>query len=205
METNHEPNDSRWMDERLSALGDDGEWRPSPSLALKRLREGCQHHRTVRRRQVWMLALAAATSASLAAFPVTRAFAGRCLSACVAETSRLFRPDQPVSKPDRENTPLQPGEMAPDFNLNDVSGDPVRLSSFRGKPVLLNFWATWCAPCKVEIPWFMEFQRTYADRGLVVLGVALDEDGWKSVKPFIDSKGINYRIMACNEEVAHRD
>ena len=57
---------------------------------------------------------------------------------------------------------------------------------------------------KVEIPWFIEFQRNYGDRGLVVLGVAFDEDGWKVVKPFITGKNINYRVMIGNSDIAAR-
>src|SRR6202171_3366485 len=72
-------------------------------------------------------------------------------------------------------------KAAPDFALEDASGRQVRLSGYKGKVVLLNFCATWCGPCKVEIPWFIEFNKTYKDRGFAVLGVSLDDDGWKSV------------------------
>ena len=74
---------------------------------------------------------------------------------------------------------------AANFTLADANGAKVALADYKGKVVLLNFWATWCGPCKVEIPWFVEFNKTYKDRGLAVVGVSLDDDGWKSVKPYL--------------------
>lgn len=86
-------------------------------------------------------------------------------------------------------------KKAPDFLLKDSNGAPVKLSDYRGKVVLLNFWATWCGPCKIEIPWFMEFEQKFKDQGFAVLGVSMDEDGWDAVKPYISSKKINYRVI----------
>lgn len=86
-------------------------------------------------------------------------------------------------------------QAAPDFALKDVNGKTVHLSDYRGKVVLLDFWATWCGPCKMEIPWFMEFERKYKDRGFAVLGVSMDDDGWQAVKPFIQDLGMNYRVV----------
>ena len=89
---------------------------------------------------------------------------------------------------------------APNFKLTDSNGNTVKLSSYRGKVVLLNFWATWCAPCKAEVPWFVDLQKTYAD-DLVVLGVSFDEDGWKTVKPFIEQRHVNYPVMLAGPEL----
>lgn len=90
---------------------------------------------------------------------------------------------------------------APDFALQDANGATVHLSDYKGKVVLLDFWATWCGPCKVEIPWFMEFEQQLKDRGFAVLGVSMDEDGWKAVKPFVEKEKINYRIILGNDQV----
>jgi peroxiredoxin len=93
-------------------------------------------------------------------------------------------------------------KKAPEFALKDADGRTVRLSDFRGKVVLLNFWATWCPPCKLEIPWFIEFERKHKDQGFAVIGVSLDEDGWNSVKPFTSDLGINYRILLGDDSIA---
>lgn len=92
--------------------------------------------------------------------------------------------------------------MAPDFSLKDATGKTLKLSDYRGKVVLLNFWATWCEPCQVEIPWFIDFQQTYKDRDFAVVGVSLDDDGWDSVKPFIAKSKINYRVVIGTEELS---
>jgi peroxiredoxin len=93
-------------------------------------------------------------------------------------------------------------KAAPGFTLPDSKGAPVSLSKYKGKVVLLNFWATWCHGCKLEIPWFMDFQKEYKRRGLAVIGVSMDEDGWKSVKPYIREKQLNYRVVIGNADLA---
>jgi peroxiredoxin len=90
---------------------------------------------------------------------------------------------------------------APDFTLSNAKGERLQLASYKGKVVLLNFWATWCGPCKVEIPWFIEFQKTYQAQGFTVLGVSMDEDGWSAVNPYVASQKVNYPIVLGNEHV----
>ncbi|HYA17680.1 MAG TPA: TlpA disulfide reductase family protein [Bryobacteraceae bacterium] len=84
---------------------------------------------------------------------------------------------------------------APEFALKDANGKVVHLSDYKGKVVLLDFWATWCGPCNVEIPWFTQFEKKYRDRGFEVLGVSMDENGWKDIAPFAKRQKINYQIV----------
>ncbi|MEI9971136.1 MAG: TlpA disulfide reductase family protein [Ignavibacteriota bacterium] len=84
---------------------------------------------------------------------------------------------------------------APDFALKDADGKTVRLSDYKGKVVLLDFWATWCGPCRVEIPWFTDMQRKRKDKGFEVLGVSMDDNGWEDVKPFLGEMKVNYRVV----------
>ena len=92
-------------------------------------------------------------------------------------------------------TPAAQRAAAPDFTLSDARGKPITLSDYKGKVVLLDFWATWCTGCKVEIPWYMEFEKKYKRRGLTSIGVAMDDDGWKTVTPYLKKKPINYPIV----------
>jgi peroxiredoxin len=80
------------------------------------------------------------------------------------------------------------------FTVQDMHGKPVRLSQYRGRVVLLNFWATWCGPCRIEIPWLMDLYRKHRERGLVVLGVSVDAAVPK-VKPFAQQLRINYPVL----------
>jgi peroxiredoxin len=103
------------------------------------------------------------------------------------------------------NALLQPAKerkAAPELDLQDSVGKLVSLKDYRGKIVVLDFWATWCHGCKEEIPWFAEFERKYSDKGLSVIGVSLDEDGWKVVKPFTKAMAVSYRIVLGNDSTA---
>jgi peroxiredoxin len=92
-------------------------------------------------------------------------------------------------------------KSAPEFTLKDANGQTARLSDYKGKVVLLDFWATWCGPCKIEIPWFMEFEQQFKDRGFAVVGVSMDEDGWTAVKPYLIKMKVNYRILLGNDQI----
>ena len=85
--------------------------------------------------------------------------------------------------------------VAPDFTLEDLNGNPVRLSAFRGKAVVLNFWASWCAPCRRETPWLIELQREYGPRGLQVISISMDDGGKGTVETFVKISGIEYPVL----------
>jgi len=90
---------------------------------------------------------------------------------------------------------------APDFSLESLDGKTTRLSDYRGKAVLLNFWATWCGPCKIEMPWFVEFQNQYAPQGLQIVGVAMDDASKEDIGKFAKDMGVNYPILIGKEAV----
>jgi thiol-disulfide isomerase/thioredoxin len=93
------------------------------------------------------------------------------------------------------------GQMAPDFGLESLDGKTIHLSDFRGKAVLLNFWATWCQPCKIEMPWFEQLQKQYAPDGLQVIGVAMDDASKEDVAKFAKNLGVDYPILLGKENV----
>ncbi len=95
----------------------------------------------------------------------------------------------------------KPGAAAPDFALQSLDGKTVHLSDFRGKAVLLNFWATWCTPCRLEMPWFVELQKQYGPQGLEVLGVAMDDSGKDKIAKFAQEMGVNYPVLLGKESV----
>jgi len=90
---------------------------------------------------------------------------------------------------------------APDFTLESLDGKNVRLSDLRGKTVLLNFWATWCIPCKVEMPWFVELQNEYGPQGLQIVGVAMDDSSKEDIAKFARDMGVNYPVLLGKEAV----
>ena len=116
------------------------------------------------------------------------------LGACSKSTKEIESNIQPESN----------RKKAPNFSLKDANGDTVNLADYKGKVVLVNFWATWCGPCEVEIPWFVEFEQNYRPRDFAVLGISMDDDGWKSVRPYITSHKINYRMVIGSEVVSQQ-
>jgi peroxiredoxin len=93
------------------------------------------------------------------------------------------------------------GSLAPDFELASLDGKQLKLSDLRGKAVLLNFWATWCEPCKIEMPWFEDLHKKYAGDGLEVVGVAMDDSGDDSIRKFVKEMGVTYTVLIGKERV----
>jgi peroxiredoxin len=94
-------------------------------------------------------------------------------------------------------------QPAPDFSLKDLSGQPLTLSSHRGKVVLLDFWATWCVPCKDEIPHFIDFQNRYGSQGFQVIGLSMDDDE-QLVRAFRDKLKMNYPVAMSSVQLAEQ-
>ena len=176
-----EHDNQAWADARLAELAPPANWHPSLEAGRAKLR-----NELAPRRAAWPWATAAAVviAASALAFPAPRALAERCAGACVALFTKASGP-------------------APE-SLADAGGTQFRIADYKGKVVLLNFWATWCPPCKAEMPWFEEFERKYAARGFAAIGIAMDDDGWKPVRPLIGSMGIHYRIALGNAALARQ-
>lgn len=99
-------------------------------------------------------------------------------------------------------TSLAEEQPAPGWQLQNLEGKPVKLSDFKGKVILLNFWATWCPPCRDEIPDLVSLQQQYGPRGLVVLGIAMDAKGAAIVKPFAKKMDINYTLVIGDQKTA---
>ena len=99
--------------------------------------------------------------------------------------------------PSRRVALIEPSKRvaAPDFALRNSRGQEVKLSDFKDKMVLLNLWATWCGPCRIEIPWFVDFEKSYKDRGFEVVGVSFDEEGFKVVDPYVAEQKMSYTIL----------
>jgi peroxiredoxin len=186
MEKNNETSENRWVEDKLAKLGPLGAWQPDVAGALARFDARRVPAKVGVGKWAWSVAAVAAACVGLSAFPAPRVFAQRCVNAC----ELLFVKSSPGLS------------FAPDFKLKDAKGANIQLSAYRGRVVLLNFWATWCGGCQVEIPWFMEFESRYKDSGLTVIGVSMDDDGWKSVQPYLEKKKLNYTVGIGNPALA---
>jgi thiol-disulfide isomerase/thioredoxin len=114
------------------------------------------------------------------------------------------RAPAPTAESDTPGGP--PGSVAADpapaWTLNDLDGKPVSLADFKGKVVVLDIWATWCPPCRAEIPHFIEIQNEYKDKGVTVVGMSVDSTGPADVAKFVKDNGMNYPIVMADEKTA---
>ncbi|MFN7922375.1 MAG: TlpA disulfide reductase family protein [Bryobacteraceae bacterium] len=167
---------NNWVDQRMAALDPAG-MAPNVDVALARL-ESRRRRPAVAK---WTLAAAGTAIAIALAFPAPRVFAQRCIDACASLLPVAPKPVATAAMP------------IPPVFLNDAEGHAFQLSDYRGKIVLLNFWATWCPPCVKEMPVLSEIEAEFSGRGVAVLGVSMD-DGWHTVRPFLEKHKPGYRI-----------
>ena len=130
----------------------------------------------------------------------------------LAKTPAMLVPDsgnnQTVQQDvtDDEGLPNFRGKTAPDFTLHTAEGKRISLSDYKGKAVLINFWATWCAPCKIEMPWFVDLHNQYASKGFEILGVSEDDAGVTraQILKFGQQQKINYPLLMGSDAVSHK-
>ncbi len=225
MATHDDPDLERWVDDRMAALGPTPKSEPETEWALEQLRTRAT---AARQRPVHVWLLAAGATALLVAVLVSVErwrnepgdFDG--VGGPEASSSNVTR-DGAIALPTsewasrrtdrevgtgvalsarRQTTPrLVPVEQrteAPDFSLPAMESGHATLADYAGRVLLLNFWATWCGPCRIEMPWFVAFQNTFAERGFGVLGVSVDDTAWDVVRPFLDREPVNYRIAVAD-------
>jgi peroxiredoxin len=196
MDKNNEAKVNDWVDEHLATLNPDGKWKPNVARGLTRFKR--QRNAGIRRGRSWAMAAAIAAVACicLLTFPTSR----DAVQNLWRRSSGIKVVD--VGKVSADVKTLKDGQLPPDFTLKDSTGANIQLSAYKGKVVLLNFWATWCGGCKVEIPWLVEFEKRYKNSGLAVIGVSMDENGWKTVKPFLEESQINYPVVIGDDAMA---
>jgi peroxiredoxin len=189
-------NSGKWVDERIGSLSPAADWRPDTERALALLNEqrSRKRHGTV---WVWGAAAAAVACVCLLAFPTLRDVVGRLWPE--RSTTNMVYMGQAFA----DVKTIKDKQAAPDFMLKDAAGKQVRLSDYRGKVVLLNFWATWCGGCQTEIPWLVEFDQKYRDKGLAVIGISMDDGGWTILKPYLEEKNVVYTVVIGNDETAN--
>lgn len=191
-----------WVDARLAALQPDDSWQPNIAHAQSLLgQQISKPHSRSSRYCGW--AAVVTTAAALIAFalttaPTPRVLAQRCVDCSIA----LWQSISPTAPPQQNLIAPSNRVPAPDFTLTDAEGKSIRLSDKKGKVVLVNFWATWCGGCQVEIPWFRELYATHKDAGLDAIGISMDDDGWSSVRPYLKEKPIPYTIVIGADAIA---
>jgi peroxiredoxin len=192
----------KWVDERLAFLTPHETWKPDVHFAQSRLRERLAAPRRNWSRMIGWSAVLVATSliiaVVLASAPTPRVLAQRCVDCSIA----LWQSISPNAAAETNLIAVSDRAPAPDFTLTDENGKSVRLSERKGKVVLVNFWATWCGGCQIEIPWFKGLYSKHKNAGMEAIGISMDSDGWTSVRPYLKEKPIPYTIVIGNETTA---
>lgn len=196
---NSEVKATNWVDERMAGLTPNAAWQPNTMRALERMHEEQSLNRAYNKR--WALlkvAGAALACLFLLALPWLRTLTPRGFDGAAA-----FWRDLSISGSVGASNlvPEKDRKTAADFALDDASGKHVKLSEQKGKVILLNFWATWCHGCGTEIPWFIGFESKYKKGGFAVVGVSMDDDGWKSVQPYLEERKMNYTVVIGSKEL----
>jgi len=194
MDKNYERDLKQWVDEKLATLALAETWQLDTERALARFKE--RRSRKEKKLAIWrwITVPALAIGLCLVALPQPRSSVLRFCQqlACRSVNSPLVSADVKT---------LIDGQAVPDFHLKDAWGRDVQISSYQGKVVLLNFWATWCGGCREEIPAFIEFQEKYGNRGFTAIGIAMDTEGWTKVKPYLETSKINYPVVLGNDDL----
>jgi peroxiredoxin len=139
----------------------------------------------------WVMAGAAALGLGLAAIPFMSNGGGAATA-----SSGAAQADAKVDSAIAAGVCNAKKKPAPlDFTLKDMHGKEVKLADFKGKVIMLNFWATWCGPCQYEIPMFVQLQEQYRQQGVVFLGVSVDDDAGEALQQFADAKHMNYPVL----------
>jgi len=123
----------------------------------------------------------------------------------LSDSSGTLLADEQSNKDSNKVKQEEPKKFeAPDFSLKNIAGEEVRLSDYRGKIVFINFWATWCGPCRHEVPAFVELQEEYGKDNLVILGISLDRGDLSVVPKFADEYRINYEVLYGDANVVQK-
>jgi peroxiredoxin len=198
------PDSLKWVDDRLASLAPHDIWKPDFTAARSRLRDRLAAPRhNWSRLGGWFAVLVAASfilALGLTSAPTPQVLAQRCIDCSIA-VWQAITPGTPAAAkldPTNQRHPVQ------EFALKDANGTLIRISDLKGKVVVVNFWATWCGGCQVEIPWFVEFYNKYKKAGLEIIGVSLDADGWRAVGPYLKEKPIPYTIVIGNDTTARQ-
>jgi thiol-disulfide isomerase/thioredoxin len=141
----------------------------------------------------WIVAGAAALALALLTLPMVREHRGERIASTSARSERGAPPEGQACDADGAKGKL-------DFVLKDMNNAPVRFADFKGKVVLLNFWATWCGPCKTEIPAFVQLYSEYKDKGLVIAGISID-DSPETLRPFAKEWKMQYPILLMQSDI----